>query len=102
MVAAFQEATRGGDRLWVSGEPEVTMESLAQLVAEITGGRSRVSWPGVSFLESLRGKYKKGGKGVRPFGHIPPGLEFAPRVGPRTPLGEGLRDTLLTLSKGEY
>jgi len=99
LVAAFKQAVRGGERLWVSGAPEVTMSSLAQLVSEITGGRSRVSWPDVTFLESLRGKYNHSTGRARPFARIPPGRELTPQSGQRKPLGEGLRETLLSLSK---
>jgi len=97
IAAAFQRARRGGERLWVSGDAEVTMKSLADMVAEMTGGLSKVSWPNVSFLETLKGTYRKPSR-PRAIGKILPGTEISEEINARKPLGEGLRETLLAIS----
>ena len=83
--------------MWVSGAPEITMGGLSGLVAEMTGGISKVSWPDVGFFETLKGTYRKPAR-PRAIGKILPGTEISEELGNRTTLGEGLRETLLSIS----
>ena len=97
IAASFHRARKGGERLWVSGDPEITMGTLSELIAEMTGGISKVSWPDVGFFETLRGTYRKPAR-PRAIGKVLPGTEISEELVNRTNLGEGLRETLLSIS----
>lgn len=95
---AFQSAARGGVSFHVEGEPEITMAGLAGMVGDFTGNRSRVTWPDVTFFETLLGTYSEDNPGRPSKEKSSGGTRLKSEFGKRIPLGEGLRETLISFS----